>query len=221
MNQFARGALLVLALGACTSDEAPSGDPSRGDSPPSSNVAMVESSTNPSTSTASQSGFSGNVVNSGGSVIVNLGPFKDLRSADPLQHIYQRGLPGVSTDRVSLGATILDLLAGITLKFEFDYTNELTAIDLMEHGFLLLEQGGARRLATAGFVTVSQESPGRMKLSFSKLELGDEATINAGNVPVAEPIADGSVVGDVQRFCMQPPGSASPFDSSNPFCSMP
>jgi hypothetical protein len=220
MNQMARNALLALALTACTADDARSTDAARSTTSPSSTVETVEPSAQLPGSTSNEA-YNGNVVDSGGRVIVNLGSFKDLRSSEPLQHIYQRGLPGVSEDRVYLGATIFDLRAGTSLRFEFDYMNESTPIDLLKHGYFEIRDGAVRRLATSASVTVSQEGPDRLKLLFSKLKFGDEDTINAGKVPTVEPMADGSVVGDVQRFCVQPPGSSSPIDSSNPFCATP
>jgi hypothetical protein len=222
MKNIGSGAILMLSLAACGSqatgasgeDRAMSGDPS------APALDLTPSPTNGPSSAArinkipfgEEGAWTGNIVPDGGRVLVNFGPMHDVLSADPMKHIYLRGNPGVSEDRVFLAASVLDTKLGITFDFELDYTDEEAPIDLVQHGHLNLIDRGPPELATAGQVTVSRAGAGRLSLTFSKLQLGTEDS--AGTILSTEPLADGIVIGDVERVCRI--GLAP--DADNPFC---
>src|SRR5690349_376810 len=107
-------ALFGLVLAACTSGDSSSHTDAPVADAQNSTTEAAEPPVKSPASTNNQRGDGGNVVDSGARVIVDLGSLKDLRSSDPLQHIYQRGVPGVSADRVYLSATIFSPRAGIT-----------------------------------------------------------------------------------------------------------
>jgi hypothetical protein len=151
-------------------------------------------------------------VPAGGRVLVDFGPMHDVLSADPMKHIFLRGNPGVSADRVFLAANVLDTKLGITFDFELDYTDEAAPIDLVQHGHLDRIDRGPPQRVTAGQVTVSRVGVGRLSLVFTQLQLGTED--GAGTVLSTEPLADGIVIGDVERVCRN--GLAT--DADNPFC---
>jgi hypothetical protein len=129
-----------------------------------------------------------------------------------MKHIYLRGNPGVSQDRVFLAASVLDTKLGITFDFELDYTDESTPIDVVQRGHLNLIDRGPPQLITAGQVTVSKVGEGRLSLSFTQLQLGTEDA--TGAILSTEPLADGIVIGDVERVCR----IGLERDDGNPFC---
>ena len=221
MKSIGSGAILVLSLAACgsqatgtSSETATSGDPSTPE------VDLGPSPTNGPSSAArvnkipfgEEGAWTGNIVPDGGRVLVNFGPMHDVLSADPMKHIYLRGNPGVSADRVFLAATVLDTKLGITFDFELDYTDQAAPIDLVEHGHLNLIDRGPPQLATAGQVTVSKAGAGRLRLTFTQLQLG--TADSAGTILSSEPVADGIVIGDVERVCRNGLNA----DPDNPFC---
>jgi hypothetical protein len=221
MKSIGSGAILVLSLAACGSQAAGgSGEAVTSSDPAAPEVDLAPSPTNGPSSAArinkipfgEEGAWTGNIVPGGGRVLVNLGPMHDVLSADPMKHIFLRGNPGVSADRVFLAATVLDTKLGITFDFEIDYTDEATPIDLVRHGHLNLIDRGPPQLATAGRVTVSKTGAGRLSLAFTELQLGTEDA--AGTILSSEPLADGIVIGDVERVCRN--GLAP--DTDNPFC---
>ena len=220
MKIIGSGAILLLSLAACGSQATGSlGDTASSD-PSAPEVDLTPSATNGPSSDArinkipfgEEGAWTGNIVPKGGRVLVDFGPMHDVLSADPMKHIYLRGEPGVSADRVFLAASVLDTKLGITFDFELDYTDESTPIDLMQHGHLNLIDRGPPQRATAGQVTVSKASTGRLSLQFTELQLGTEDS--TGAVPSSEPLADGIVIGDVERVCR----IGLERDDGNPFC---
>ena len=208
---------LALGLAACGSQASGSG----GDLP-ATEVQPGPASTNGPSSAAAinkiplgeEGAWTGNIVSDGGRVLVNFGPLHNVQSADPMKHVYLRGNPGVTPDRVFLAGTVMDINSNVTLNFEIDYTDEESPIDLVQHGHLNLINRGPARLATAGFATVSKLGTGRLAVSFSGLELG---TATGSGITAEEPMPDGSVAGDVERVCRK----GLERDDDNPFCDVP
>jgi hypothetical protein len=221
MKTIGSGAILVLSLAACGSQATGgSGETATSSDPGAPEVELAPSPTNGPSSAArinkipfgEEGAWTGNIVPAGGRVLVNFGPMHDVLSADPMKHIFLPGNPGVSVDRVFLAATVLDTKLGITFDFELDYTDEAAPIDLVRHGHLNLIDRGPPQLATAGQVTVSKTGAGRLSLTFTELQLGTEDS--AGTILSTEPLADGIVIGDVERVCRDGLGR----DADNPFC---
>lgn len=220
MKNIGSGAILLFSLAACGSQATgSSGDTATSGDPSAPEVDLTPSSTNGPSSAArinkipfgEEGAWTGNIVPAGGRVLVNFGPMHDVLSADPMKHIYLRG-NGASDDRVFLAASVLDTKLGITFDFELDYTDESTPIDLVQHGHLNLIDRGPPQLVTAGQVTVSKVGAGRLSLTFTQLQLGTEDS--AGAILSNEPLADGIVIGDVERVCR----IGLERDADNPFC---
>lgn len=221
MKNIGSGAILVLSLAACGSQATGgSGETTTSGDPSAPEVDLTPSPTNGPSSAArinkipfgEEGAWTGNIVPGGGRVLVDFGPMHDVLSADPMKHIFLRGNPG-SADRVFLAASVLDTKLGITFDFELDYTDEATPIDLVQHGRLNLIDRGPPQLATAGQVTVSKAGAGRLSLKFTQLQLGTEDSTGT-MILSTEPLADGIVIGDVERVCRN--GLAA--DADNPFC---
>jgi hypothetical protein len=221
LKTIGSGAILALSLAACGSQATGASDEAAASADPSApEVDLAPSPTNGPSSAArankiplgEEGAWTGNIVPDGGRVLVDFGPMHQVLSADPMKHVYLRGKPGISADRVFLAASVLDTKLGITFDFELDYNGETGPIDLVQHGHLSLIDRGPPQRATAGQVTVSRAGAGRLSLKFSELELGTpDAT---GTVLSSEPLADGLVIGDVERVCRI---GAAP-DADNPFC---
>jgi hypothetical protein len=220
MKHSARAVLLAMLLSSCALSETNQTN-NGADDPVISGLTApaTDSERAEPTNTGNQAGPSGNLVNSGGRVAVNLGPFKNLESADPLAHVYLRGTPGVSPDRIYLSASVMDGSAGIRLRFEVEYTGESTPIDLVKHGYLSIKNGATESLATAGTITVSHDTPDRLRLLFSNVEMADVNTTAPGSVGASTPMEEGTLVGDVVRECLGPGGGS--VDANNPFCVAP
>lgn len=221
MKNIGSGAFLMLSLAACGSQATGgSGETATTADPSAPEVDLAPSSTNGPSSAArinkipfgEEGAWTGNIVPAGGRVLVNFGPMHDVLSADPMKHIFLRGNPGVSADRVFLAATVLDTKLGITFDFEIDYTDEAAPLDLVQHGHLNLIDRGPPQSVTAGQVTVSKAGAGRLSLTFTQLQLGTEDA--AGTILSTEPLADGIVIGDVERVCR----NGLDADADNPFC---
>jgi hypothetical protein len=221
MKKLGSGAVLVLSLTACGSQATGGSDETATSADPSApEVDLAPSSTNGPSSAArinkipfgEEGAWTGNIVTAGGRVLVNFGPMHDVLSADPMKHIFLRGNPGISADRVFLAATVLDTKLGITFDFEIDYTDEATPIDLAQRGHLNLIDRGPPQSVTAGRVTVSRAGAGRLSLKFTQLQLGTEDA--AGTILSTAPLADGIVIGDVERVCR----NGLDADADNPFC---
>lgn len=204
-------AIVTLAM-ACSSKEA---DAERiVDSASSSALGTVETSPGEG-SHASGLPYTGNIVAAGGRVLIDIGTMKGVRGADPIKHISERGIPGVSNDRVYLRTSVFDQLKGVQMEFELNYLDETGPIELIENGTLNYQEQeqGPLVLATAGTVTVLREANGPWKLVFDNLKMGElrEADFT---VPSAESLPSGTIVGDVERFCTV----GLERDPSNPFC---
>jgi hypothetical protein len=221
MKNIGSGAILMLSLAACGSQASGGSDETATSADPTTpEVDLAPSPTNGPSSQArinkipfgEEGAWTGNIVPDGGRVLVDFGPMHDVLSADPMKHVFLRGNPGVSADRVFLAASVLDTKLGITFDFELDYTDEATPLDLVQHGHLNLIDRGPPQLVTAGQVTVSKVGAGRLSLRFTDLQLGTEDA--AGAILSSEPLADGLVIGDVERVCR----NGLDTDADNPFC---
>jgi hypothetical protein len=221
MKYPAHPVLVALLLASCALSENSHTNEGAGDPVmPGPNAAATDSEGAEPTNTGNQVGSpNGNLVKSGGRVVVNLGPFKNLESVDPLAYIYLRGTPGISPDRTYLSASIMDGRAHIRLRFEVEYTGESTPIALVKHGYLSIQNGKTESFATAGTLAVSEDTPDRLRLLFSNVEMAEASTTAPGTMGASAPMEDGTLVGDVVRACLGPGGGS--VDANNPFCATP
>jgi hypothetical protein len=143
MKPPALPALLAMLFASCTLSESSQTRDGAGDHVTSGPTdPATDSERAEATDTGSQFRPPGNLVNTGGRVAVNLGPFKNLESTDPLAHIYLRGTSGISPDRIYLSASVMDGGTRTRLRFEVEYAGEADPIDLVQHGYLSIQNGG-------------------------------------------------------------------------------
>jgi hypothetical protein len=216
---------LVIGAGVCSScarDEQPAVD-NRGEDSRGADITPEQLAGLPESADAARAlqpyVKNGNIVPSGGRVLVNIGPMQNLWSRDPIKHVFDRGVVGVPGETIALRMSAWEQ-GGRGVTLEFAYVDEAGPRDMSQLAFAYLELTenidldlGPRQVALAGLVSVSLRPGGRAEIAFTDLELG--STNGDGQTFTSrEYVGDASIVGDLERICT----ANGELDPMNPFC---